>query len=72
MIKRTINFIKRDFSSVSEAMNYLCKRELPKGILILYYACVLPLGLLSYPLVKIWGYWYLRKIDKQIRKWDEA
>jgi len=69
---KIIKFIRRDFSSVSEAMNYLCKRELPKGILILYYIVAGSVTLLVSPFLAIWYYWYKRKNNKMFKEWDEA
>lgn len=61
-----INFIKKDFNSVREAMSYISifGREIPLGIIILYYIIMAPIGLLLYPIVKIWSILYLRKIRK--------
>lgn len=57
-----INFIKNDFRSVREAMNYLVNRKVPLGIVILYYVVA---GLLLLPLAPF--VWLIYKI--QLRRW---
>jgi len=67
-----IKFIKRDFNNISFSMNCLCNKELPIGILVLYYIVMLPIGLLMTPFAKIWSMIILRKMDKELKQWDEA
>jgi len=67
-----IKFIKRDFNNISFSMNCLCKRELPIGILVLYYIVMLPLGLLTTPFAWVYSKIVLRKMNKEIKKWSEA
>jgi hypothetical protein len=65
-----INWIKRDFITVREALGYLVKKEVPMGIAVLYYVILgiitLPLALILWPIYKIYTKILIWKIKRGI------
>lgn len=63
-----INYIKRDFISVSQQIEGLVKRPIPFGIRVVYYVLGLPLGILllaGLPFIKLYFKWKINRIIKQ-------
>jgi len=66
-----LNTLKRDFICVREALNSLFGRQVPVGLVVLWYAVAAPIGLMMYPVVKWYWSRKLRKlIESMERNWD--
>lgn len=48
MIKRFINFIKMDYSSVKFSIKWLSNDRIPTWMIVIYYSILAPIGLLLY------------------------
>jgi len=60
------NKLKRDFTSVRDALRFTLNRKVPTWVCVLFYMIMLPIGLLMYPFAKIWSIIILRRIKREI------
>jgi uncharacterized membrane protein YcfT len=68
MIKRFINFMKRDYMNVSFALRELSTNRIPTWVIVLYWSLLVPICLLLYPFVKLACWLYMNKLLKDIEK----
>lgn len=61
--------IKRDFNSVKDALDYIAKRPIPMWMAILYYVLMVPIGLLMYPIGRLWTKWTLWLLRRNLSKY---
>lgn len=63
-----LDFLRRDFIKVREALNNSVNFKIPLGIFAIYYIIMLPIGLLMTPFAIIYTNYKVRKILKELEK----
>lgn len=61
-----ITYLKKDFESVHVGLIELTNKKISKTVAFVYYVLMAPMGLLLLPFVKVWCWWQLRKIKKEL------
>ena len=67
-MKKLLNWLKRDFQSVAEGVNYTFNGRIPKWVILLWYVIMLPIGYTLAVIVKIGlTFWYRRILYKIVK-----
>ena len=60
------NRLKMDFRSVKGAIDFTLNRTIPVWVVVLWYALLLPIGLLLYPFAKLYLKILLWRLDRDL------
>ena len=59
--------VKAEFNRVHQELILLTNKKVPKWVALIWFTIALPVGLILYPVIKLWYYarfkWIMRKID---------
>lgn len=61
-----IKYFKKDFASVYAAIKFVSDNKVPTWAIVIWYVIMLPFGLIAYPFVRIWNWWILRQLMKDL------
>ena len=70
-MRKIWNWLKRDFTSVSMAIDYITKNRIPKWVIVVYYVMLFPIGLFLTPIGIVYGKYLQFKLNRIIKELKE-
>ena len=70
-MRKIWNWIKRDFTSVSTAIDYITNNRTPTWVIVVYYVMLFPIGLFLWPIGVLYGKYLQFKLNRIIKELKE-